>query len=73
MKSILEFELPEDKSEWQAASSGMDWALVVWDLDQQCRNWIKYDKEFANSVDALEGVRAFIFECMEDKSLQFPT
>jgi len=37
MKAILEFELPEDKEEFDAASKGMDWAIVAWDLDQLLR------------------------------------
>ena len=33
MKAILEFELPEDKEEFDAASKGMDWAIVAWDME----------------------------------------
>ena len=28
MKAILEFNLPEDKEEYDTASKGMDWALT---------------------------------------------
>jgi hypothetical protein len=73
MRAILEFDLPEDTAEWHAAGDGMDWALLVWALDQQCRDWIKYDKEFADPIHALEGVRQFILDRMENKSLRFPT
>ena len=31
MKAILEFELPDDKKNFDAAAKGMDWALLVWD------------------------------------------
>ena len=30
MKAILEFNLPEDEEQFNTASKGMDWALVVW-------------------------------------------
>jgi hypothetical protein len=73
MRAILEFDLPEDTAELHAASDGMDWALLAWDLDQQCQDWIKYDKEFADPVHALEGIRGFILDRMEEKSLKFPT
>jgi hypothetical protein len=72
MRAILEFDLPEDTSEWHAASDGLDWALVVRDLDLQCREWIKHDQEFADPVHAFQGVRKFILDRMEDKSLKFP-
>ena len=30
MKAILEFELPEDKIEFDAASKAMDWAILIY-------------------------------------------
>ena len=45
MKAILEFELPEDKEEYDTASKGMDWALLVWHIDEFIRNKIKYEQD----------------------------
>ena len=45
MKAILEFELPEDREEYVAASRGMEWALLVWHIDQFIRNKIKYEQD----------------------------
>ena len=45
MKAILEFNLPEDKEEYDAASKGMDWALLVWHIDQFIQNKIKYEQD----------------------------
>ena len=45
MKAILEFELPEDKENFDASAKGMDWALLVWDIDQFIRNKIKYEQD----------------------------
>ena len=42
MKVILEFNLPEDREEYDTASKGMDWALLVWRLEEQIRKWKKY-------------------------------
>ena len=44
MKAILEYNLPEDKEEFDVASKGMDWALLAWDIDQFIRNKIKYEQ-----------------------------
>jgi hypothetical protein len=34
MKAILEFELPDDKTEFDTASKAMDWAILAWDMEQ---------------------------------------
>ena len=47
MKATLEFNLPEDSSEFEIAAGSMNWALVVWDLDSFLRNRIKYDDKTA--------------------------
>ena len=72
MKAILEFELPDDKENFDAAAKGMDWALLVWDLDQQLRNWIKDEELTDDPVHALEGVRELLNELLIDNGLKFP-
>ena len=41
MKAILEFNLPEDQEQFDAANRGMDWALVAWETDQLLRKKLK--------------------------------
>ena len=75
MKAILEFELPEDKEEFDAASKGMDWAIVAWDIDQYIRNRLKYQVEKFDTVSAkkeLEFLREALNEMLIDKGLQYP-
>jgi len=48
--------------------------LLVWDLDQQCRDWIKYDNHDFKEVDeTLQGIRDIIHEAMEEKGVRFPS
>jgi hypothetical protein len=47
----------------------MDWALLVWDIDQFMRNKIKYDQD-TNGV--LQLARERLNFNMEEKGLQFP-
>ena len=42
MKSILEFELPQDSAEMRYAQAGLDALLVLNDLDQECRSLLKH-------------------------------
>ena len=69
MKAILEFDLPEDKEEFDASSKGMDWALLVLHIDQFIRNKIKYEQD---REDILQLVRNELTFQMEEKGLQYP-
>ena len=69
MKALLEFELPEDREEYVAASRGMEWALLVWHIDQFIRNKIKYEQD---RDGVLQLVRNELNFQMEEKGLQFP-
>ena len=69
MKAILEFKLPEDKEEYDTASRGMDWALLVLDIDQFIRNKIKYEQD---REGVLQLVRNELNFQMEEKGLKYP-
>ena len=73
MKEILEFNLPEDKEEFDAASKGMDWALVAWDIDQLLRNKLKYGKLLPNTRAELEEIRKTLNEMLADRGLNYPS
>ena len=59
MKAILEFNLPEDQSEFNNAIKGGDWKHVCWKMEQYLRAQIKYapDEMSQEKYDALEEVR----------------
>ena len=42
MKAILEFELPEDRQDFDFATQGSDWWNVCWEMDQWLRGQIKH-------------------------------
>ena len=69
MKAILEFNLPEDREEYVAASRGMEWALLVWHIDEFIRNKIKYEQD---RDGVLQLVRNELNFRMEERGLQFP-
>ena len=69
MKSILEFKLPEDREEYVAAARGMEWALLVWHIDQFIRNKIKYEQD---RDGVLQLVRNELNFQMEEKGLKYP-
>ena len=73
MKAILEFNLPEDKEEFDTASKGMDWALVVWDIDQLLRKKLKYGNLLPNTTAELEEIRDTLNEMLADRGLTYPS
>ena len=72
MKAILEFELPDDKTEFDTASKAMDWAILAWDMEQYIRNRLKYEKDLdASSLEELQLIRNELRHKMEESGLQF--
>jgi len=75
MKAILEFELPDDKVEFDAASKAMDWAILAWDMEQYIRNRLKYqteeDLETSSAKEELQLLRNELHHQMEESGLQF--
>ena len=72
MKAILEFNLPEDEEQFNAANKGMEWALVVWDIDQLLRKKLKYGNLLPNTRAELEEIRDTLNEMLIDKGLNYP-
>ena len=75
MEAILKFDLPEDKEEFDAATKGMDWAILAWDIDQWIRNRLKHQTEklqTSSAKEELELLRNELHELMQDNGLQFP-
>ena len=71
MKANLEYNLPEEQEQFNVASKGMEWALLVWDLDQMVRKLMKYHPE-EYDTKTLDHVREEIHNIMEERGLQFP-
>ena len=74
MEAILKFALPDDKTEFEAATKGMDWAILAWDIDQYIRSRLKYQSEKLDTSSAkeeLEILRNELRDLMEESGLQF--
>ena len=72
MKAILEFELPADKENFDAASKGMDWALVVWDMDQIMHKKVKYEELTDDSRLVIEDLRLTMSDMLINRGLLYP-
>ena len=61
--------LEENQEEFDVASRGMDWALLVLHIDQFIRNKIKYEQD---REDILQLVRNELTFQMEERGLNYP-
>ena len=73
MKATIEFNLPEEEEQFNAANKGMDWALLAWDVDQLLRDKLKYGKLLPNTRAELEEIRDTLNEMLVDRGLTYPS
>jgi len=73
MKAKLEFELPEDREEFNLAVNGNNWHDAMYELDQWLRGKIKYNnEEFTETEEELlQTVRDQLHEVLDDNSITF--
>ena len=70
MKAILEFNLPEDKVDFDLALQGSDWKHVCWEMDQYLRKEIKYNDDNSDyKINVLQKVRDEFHRFMIENNL----
>jgi hypothetical protein len=47
-KIILEFDSVEESQDARVAIDAMKWKMAIWDLDQELRSTVKYEKSLLN-------------------------
>ena len=68
MKATLEFNLPEEWDEHRVAVQGMDWQMVLFEIDQELRSTVK-DEDSEQNADYAQKIRDMIYEKMADRGL----
>jgi hypothetical protein len=71
MKAILEFNLPEDREEFETASNAEKWWSVAWEMNQWLRGQIKYppDEMSDDKLEAFEECREKLRELIDEYNL----
>ena len=60
MKATLEFDLPDDQGEFDAARLGREALSTLWEIDQRCRSLIKHGEPTDEEKRLAEEIRAMI-------------
>jgi len=74
MKAILEFNLPEDQSDFDLAANGAKSQVALWEMDQWLRSQYKYmsDEEYSkDKYETFEKCRDQLREIMFENGLKF--
>jgi hypothetical protein len=69
MKAVLEFDLPEDNSDFQAAINGSNYKNAIWDFDQLLRSEMKYKELSDNTYQAYKWCREELRKILEQDNL----
>lgn len=72
MKAILEFDLPDDQSDFESAINGYKWESAMWEMNQYLRSVTKYasDETSAEVIEALDKARDELFKILNNYNLE---
>ncbi len=71
MNATLSFNLPEDQESFELAINAGKWYDILWELDNELRNHIKYNPtDLSNkTLDVYDEVRERIYKLMAENNL----
>jgi hypothetical protein len=69
MKAILEFDLPDEQLEFETATNAGKMKSLIWDFGEQLRSWDNYGHNFKTADDAIDGIRDYFIQCINDYNL----
>jgi hypothetical protein len=60
MKATLEFDLPDEQGDFDAARLGHKALTTLWDIDQRCRSLLKHGSPTDEEARLAEEIRGMI-------------
>ena len=69
MKALLEFNLPEDESEFYCANKGTAMLNVLWEIQQELRKLYKYEELNQDEYKIVERLRNFLNDSLNDNDV----
>lgn len=70
MKGILAFKLPQEDEEFRMAVNGFRYRNIVDDMNGYLREKIKYGHKYKNATEAVEDIRRYLWECIEEYKVE---
>ena len=69
MKATLEFNLPDDQTEYEVAIQAPRVQSFLFEFSQQLRTWYKYHHDFKNADDALNKIRDEFYRLLNEHNV----
>lgn len=69
MKAILEFNLPEDKEEYEMTINASKYYLALWGIKQELRKQLKYAELSEQEYEIYEKVSDKFYEILGDNGI----
>jgi hypothetical protein len=69
MKAVLEFDLPEDNTDFQAAINGSNYKSAIWHFDEHLRSEMKYKELSDETYKAYKYCREELRKILEEDNL----
>lgn len=63
--ATLRYTLPDEQAEFDAARTGAEARLVLWDIDQRCRSLIKHGEPSSDALRLAQEIRRLIWDSPE--------
>ena len=72
MKATLEFDLTEEREQFEDACNGWKWSHAMWQLDQYLRTKTKYasDSDSLEAINALYVAREELHRILREENLE---
>lgn len=70
MKATMEFDLYEERDEFDEAVNGRKYKMVLWNMDQYLRGKLKYEDLPEGVEDALQKTRDKLHELADDEGVE---
>jgi hypothetical protein len=70
MKAIIEFNLPEDGSEYKIFSSAQAMHSVLWDLQQFLRDKLRYGSKSKSVNDTVEKINTEFHKLLDEEKIE---
>jgi predicted nucleotidyltransferase len=70
MKATLEFNLPDDQTEFDFAVQGSNMYSALWEISQELRTLWKYEELKEEEWDMVERIRNKFYEILDENQIK---
>lgn len=70
MKSVLEFNLPEEREEFELAVNAGKYASALWEIQQELRTIWKYEELEDNVYEMVDRIYTMVYDKINENNIE---